>query len=89
MSRCSASAPASADPSGVSSSGQFECPNALPRGVFGKYAHPQDCALFYVCIAGVPREYREGRELKSWRKEKGKRLKLTPVQLNWVAFLSW
>lgn len=37
--------------------GEFECPRDSPAGTFTKHAHPADCRQYFLCIAGVPREY--------------------------------
>lgn len=36
---------------------EFQCPSDRTLGVFSKHAHPADCRQYFVCIAGVPREY--------------------------------
>ncbi len=35
----------------------FSCPTNVPVGIFTKHAHPEDCRQYFVCIAGIPREY--------------------------------
>ena len=35
----------------------FVCPGNVPVGIFSKHPHPEDCRQFFVCIAGIPREY--------------------------------
>lgn len=35
---------------------EFKCPRSAV-GAFTKHAHPADCRQYFVCIAGVPREY--------------------------------
>lgn len=35
----------------------FACPGNVPVGIFSKHPHPEDCRQFFVCIAGIPREY--------------------------------
>ena len=42
---------------GLGEDGEFVCPNNVPVGIFSKHAHPADCRQYYVCIAGIPREY--------------------------------
>ena len=36
---------------------EFVCPGNVPVGIFSKHAHPEDCRQYFVCIAGIPREY--------------------------------
>jgi hypothetical protein len=35
----------------------FDCPDNTPVGIFTKHPHPEDCRQYFVCIAGIPREY--------------------------------
>jgi len=37
--------------------GSFQCPANHVAGVFTKHAHPTDCRQYFLCIAGIPREY--------------------------------
>lgn len=43
--------------SGHDSAEVFQCPTNVPLGIFSKHAHPEDCRLYFVCIAGIAREY--------------------------------
>jgi len=36
---------------------EFKCPRQTAAGIFTKHAHPADCRQYFLCIAGVPREY--------------------------------
>ena len=45
-----------AECSPAQSEDEFQCPASSP-GVFTKHAHPTDCRQYYLCIAGIPREY--------------------------------
>jgi len=36
---------------------EFKCPRKTTAGTFTKHAHPADCRQYFLCIAGVPREY--------------------------------